>query len=410
MISLRSFLQPAPGKIREDFLGQLAELMKAQDNAVTILISLRDDFLDHFEQSSPTFWELARQGFADVSPDLEESDLRSIVQEPCSKVGLELEDGLVEAIVGDVLEVSPGEKPGTARCIVLPLLQSAMTRVWEKRHADGKITHKAYGDIGKLSGDLPIWAEQTFEKLSMDGLGPLARRILIDLVNLGDVSQKRPDTGRRMTMNALCHGEEEEKNAVHRVVQKLADARLLATSSEKQTQEVIVELIDDSLIQRWDKLRLWLDEDRGFLLWRRGAEKYAQEWMKATNGGQTVDEERLLSGQGLVEAERWLKERGRDLGNREKKYIQFSLDHREELRTQREKDQQEKEQNKRKIIKILAVFSIVTLIIAAYAFYLKDQTEKLGQEEIALLQPTIPARSGMFLMSSSTASCLQLNR
>lgn len=79
------FLAACPGKIREDFLGQLATLMKAQDLAVTILIALRDDFLDHFEQSDPTFRELALQGFADVSPDLEESDLRSIVQEPCER-------------------------------------------------------------------------------------------------------------------------------------------------------------------------------------------------------------------------------------------------------------------------------------------------------------------------------------
>jgi hypothetical protein len=78
----------------------------------------------------------------------------------------------------------------------------------------------------------------------MDGLGPLARRILIvDPVNLGDVGQKRPDTGRRMTMNALCHGEEEERNAVHRVLQKLGDARLLATSSDRLSHEVIVELM-----------------------------------------------------------------------------------------------------------------------------------------------------------------------
>ncbi len=380
------FLAACPGKIREDFLGQLATLMKAQDLAVTILIALRDDFLDHFEQSDPTFRELALQGFADVSPDLEESDLRSIVQEPCANVGLDLEDGLVDAIVGDVLEASPGEKTRTARCIVLPLLQSAMTRVWEKRHADGKITHKAYSDIGKLSGELPIWAEQTFEVLYIDGLGPLARRILIDLVNLGDTSQRLPNTGRRMTMNALCHGEEEERNAVHRVVQKLADARLLATSSEKQTHEVIVELIDDSLIERWDKLKQWLDEDRSFLIWRRDTERYAQEWTKATNGGKTADEERLLSGQGLVEAERWLKERGRDLGSSEKKYIQLSLDHREEMRVQREKDQREREQNKRKIIKILAVFSIVTLIFAAYAFYMKDLSEKKSLENLALYE------------------------
>ncbi len=59
------------------------------------------------------------------------------------------------------------------------------------------------------------------------------------------------------------------------MIKRLADARLVATSFDQQTKHETVEIIHDSLIREWGKLRQWLQEDRSFLTWKREMEKKA---------------------------------------------------------------------------------------------------------------------------------------
>ena len=64
-----------------------------------------------------------------------------------------------------------------------------------------------------------------------------------------------------------------EKDAARKVVKKLADARLVTTSYDQQTKFETAEIIHDSLIREWGRLRDWLREDRSFLAWDREIEK-----------------------------------------------------------------------------------------------------------------------------------------
>ena len=230
--------------------------------------------------------------------------------------GLHLEEGLTEVIINDVLESSREGSSRAGRSTVLPLLEFALTQLWERRE-QGLLTHQAYQSIGKVTGSLTSWADQVCRGLEKEGLGPIARRIFTDLVNLGDESQRLPDSRRQRRLADFLHDEndEKEREAVRRVVQRLADARLVTTSLDKG--EETVQIIHDSLIREWARLQRWLKKDRSFLAWERELEKDAREWRETSPGDVSGrDEGRLLRGRRLEEAERWHKERERDLERR----------------------------------------------------------------------------------------------
>jgi len=190
-------------------------------------------------------------------------------------VGLALEEGLAQVIINDVLESCREDGGGKAgRSTALPLLEFALTQVWERKD-QGFLTHKTYQSVGKVARSLTAWADEVCRSLEKDGLSQLTRRIFTDLVNLGDEGQRLPDSRRRRLLDHLCN-QQAEREPVHSIVQRLADARLVTTSTDKG--RVTVEIIHDSLIREWARLQRWLKKDRSFLSWERELEKDAREW------------------------------------------------------------------------------------------------------------------------------------
>jgi WD40 repeat protein len=366
------FLATCPPHLRQDFWDQLSNLLQAEEIPVIVMIVMRDDFFSSLAQQAPSaLFEWIEHGFVHISSNLEADEIKEIVQEPARKVGLHFEEGLADVIVNDVLASSSENGGRAGRSTVLPLLEFALTQLWE-RQKEGFLTHNAYNAIGKVTGGLTLWADKAYRALKIEGYGLLARRILTDLVNLSD-EQQRPDSKRRRSLDELSRVEG-ERESVHKIVQRLADARLVTTSSEKGS--VNVEIIHDSLIKEWKKLRNWLKEDRSFLAWDRDAEKDAQEWIGTFPEIESRrDEGKLLRGLDLNEAEKWLKEREKDLSQPERDYIHASIRLRDE-----------EHQRRRRNMQVLAAISIVALVFAGFAGYQWDRSENQKQEAFALYQ------------------------
>ncbi|MBN1236651.1 MAG: trypsin-like peptidase domain-containing protein, partial [Methanotrichaceae archaeon] len=377
------FLVTCPAEVRRRFWEGLKDLLDS-DIEVTVLAVMRDDFYSRFAgDAPPSVLAWTQRGFFQVGSNLEYEELREIIQQPARRVGLHLEEGLTEVIINDVLESCREEGKKAGRSTVLPLLEFALTQLWERRE-QGLLTHQAYQSIGKVTGSLTAWADQVCWALEKEGLGPVARRIFTDLVNLGDESQRLPDSRRQRRMADLLHDEndEKEKESVQKVVQRLADARLVTTSLDKG--EETVQIIHDSLIREWARLQRWLKKDRSFLAWERELERDAREW-KETSAGDVSgrDEGRLLRGRRLEEAEGWHKEREKDLGEVEREFISASLGLRGREKEKEEKARAEKERTRRRYMNILALFSIIALLFAGVAYIQKEQADAKTEEALA---------------------------
>src|SRR5260370_217084 len=324
-------LTACPEALRQKFIAQLTCLLGAP-LPITVVMVMRDDFYDQFvRQETLVEWLERSQGPVNVPQTLKPAEVTAIVQKPAEAVGLRFEDGLVEIIVKDAMEAAalPADEGRAARSTILPLLEFALTQLWERRK-NGMLTRDAYTAIDGVTGGLTQWADRVFYGLENEEKRRKARRIFTDLVHIGDESQGLPDSRRRMSLVLLCR-DESELEEVNQVVQQLVSARLLVTSYDMQSKQDMVEIIHDALLSEWGQLKQMLQEDRSFLAWHQELERRVRAWVetKPDDPGK-CDEYKLFGGPDLKEAIQWLIDRPRDLSQAERDFIQASRERQEQ--------------------------------------------------------------------------------
>jgi WD40 repeat protein len=336
-------LTTCPEALRQEFVSQLTSLLAAS-LPITIILVMRDDFYDQFvRQETLVEWLERSQGPVNVPQTLRQAEVIAIVQKPAEAVGLRFEDGLIEIIVKDAMETTAltSDEGVVTRSSNLPLLEFALTQLWERRE-NGMLLRNVYATIGGVTGGLMQWADEVYYGLENKEKKRKARRIFTDLVHIGDEKQGLPDSRRRMSLNLLCR-DEREVEEVHQVVQQLASARLLVTSYDVQSKQEMVEIIHDALLLKWGMLKHWLQEDRSFLIWHQELETRVRSWVE-TNPEDPIrrDEYKLFGGPDLNVALKWLVDRSSDLSQVERDFVQDSQkrqEQEEQLRKLYEKQQ-----------------------------------------------------------------------
>ncbi|MDQ5854132.1 MAG: protein kinase [Chloroflexota bacterium] len=248
---------------RLHFLNSLVAAVSEPHSRLWVIITLRADFFDR-PLLYPTFGEVIRQRTAPVvalSPD----ELRRAIVGPAARAGLNLEPGLVTAIVTEV-----GAQPGA-----LPLLQYALTELVERR--DGRtLTLAAYRASGGVPGALARRADELFAGLTTPEQRA-THRLFLRLVALGEGSENTRRRVRRSEVASLADGPQ-----IDTVLETYARHRLLTFDHDAETREPTVELAHEALLHAWSRLRHWLIEDREGLRLQRRLTDAAQVWA-ATN-------------------------------------------------------------------------------------------------------------------------------
>jgi WD40 repeat protein/DNA-binding SARP family transcriptional activator len=322
---------------------------------ISLVLNLRADF---FSQA------LLHRPIADAMQDslvvlgpMNREEFTRAIEKPAQLQGIGFEAGLIERILDDLAD-EPGD---------LPLLQFALTSLWD--HVAGMLlTHQAYDDVGRVQGALARYADQTLAALTPEEQ-EVARRVFVQLVHPGEGTE---DTRRIATNQEL--GEENWALA-----QQLADLRLVVTGRDAAGRET-AELIHEALIRGWGQLRGWMSEDRIFRVWQEGLRAALRAWETTDR-----DQDALLRGLRLAEAEGWLADRGGDLSLAEVEFIQVSIDFWEQLQVEQEADRLARERLRRTITVGLGVGLIITLFLAAFAvFQLQIASRERDTAQVAL--------------------------
>ncbi len=270
---------------------------------LTIMLTLRADFYGKAISVSRELSDAIQQGIVNIGY-VKREELRRAIVKPAESVGLQFEDGLVDRIL-DNLEDEPGN---------LPLLEFALTELWEKRQGN-RVTNQLYEDIGGVGGSLGKRAEEVFTSLSPAQQG-LALRAFTRLVRVAAASEEGADTRQRVNLQDF-------NDVTQNVMQEFVKARLLVTNRNEATNEEIVEVAHEAIIKNWDSLKDVLSNDREFLLWRQRLNFLLTEWQRVQK---ETGKERdgLLSGHQLNEATRWGKSRHDELNAQESAFIRKS--------------------------------------------------------------------------------------
>ena len=334
---------------RQAFLDQILAAV-SEDLQFTVVLTLRADFYGQVLSSRP--FSDALQG-ADIKlGPMNRQELQDVIVKPAENFGVQLEPGLTRRIIDEVVE-----EPGS-----LPLLEFALTQLWDKRNNDW-MAHAAYNEIGGVKAALARYADEVYEQLSPEDQQQ-AQRIFIQLV--------RPGEGTEDTRRIATRAEVGEDN--WDLVRRLADARLVVTGrAEKSTQDSLpedgkttkieseetVEVIHEALIREWEQLRNWMNANRDFRSWQERLKFELHQW-EATER----DHGALLRGAPLATAEDWMQKRQSELNSLEKDYIQQSLDTQRREKTERERIQAERLRLQRRAIWGLTGGLAVSLLLA----------------------------------------------
>jgi len=282
---------------RRAFIDNLMHAATTPLGRTLVILAMRADFYGRCAEHEELATAIA--GRQVLVGALSETELREAIVQPAQKIGMEFETGLVDLLLADV----KGEAGA------LPLLQYALTELWEQRRGN-KLSIDAYHEMKGVRGALTARAEAEFDGFE-DALADKAKSLLCRLVQVGDGV---PDTRRRVPFNR------ESDPEIGSIIDRLVDARLLVTNYDESTQQDVVEVAHEALIHHWKRLREWLETDRAFFHAHARLADAERDWR---DDGKLPD--RLVpAGRPLKEAADVLRTRRGDLDDAVVGYIEAS--------------------------------------------------------------------------------------
>ena len=365
--------------VRLAFVDRLIELAQTPEPRNTVILTMRTDFESQL-QLTPKLQPAFEEARLAVTP-MSAGDLRAAIEKPAQRVGLKFEEGVVEALLKDIV----GEPAA------LPLLQFTLLKLWEQRDRN-YISWEAYRRVGGGRLALARAADAFY-----DGLIPedqvAAKRILLRMA--------RPGTGLEVTNNRIpvdtLYTAGEARDRVDRVLDKLIQARLVRRSGEQ------IEIAHEALIRNWPRLVEWLDEERDRLRRRLRLAAAAEQWREKGR-----DPTALRRGVLLQEAKGF-----DDLNDLEKEFVAASeaaeeeerqkevrrvqqLLEAEQQRAESERLRAESERRSNRILRVLSAALAVATLIALVSMTIA-------------LRSAGTARSGELAVRSLVADEIDLN-
>jgi WD40 repeat protein len=259
------------------------------------IATLRSDCLGHLSDVK-SFSHFTENGGVYVLPQPTPSEIRSMIRRPARLAGVHYEQQtdsgatLSDRILRDVPRGSSG----------LPLLQFTLRKLYDERSASGSLTYRAYTSLGGLLGCVAAHAESVFSELAVHEQQVFAV-VFRELV--------RVSTDDRLPARQRCRLLVFDGNtAAMGLVQALISARLLVRDDEHGVSAV--ELVHESLLQTWPRLRDWLSVEGELLRKRLRLLEACERWSQSHRTpdlllprGTALDEANEVLSAGLLSAE-----------------------------------------------------------------------------------------------------------
>jgi WD40 repeat protein/DNA-binding CsgD family transcriptional regulator len=336
-------------KQRICFLKLISNSITQLHRRVWVMIALRADYYDR-PLMTPVISELFRERTEVVTP-LTADELAQAICMPAKQAGVQIESGLVEAMVEEV-----SERPG-----LLPLMQYSLTELFE-RHQNSIMTLADYYQIGGIRGALTQRAHVLYE--SLNGVQQaLLRQIFLRLVRLGTDAEVLRRRVRRSELRDLV----KDSQAVDELIDELAQYRLITLDYDPASDCGTVEIAHEALIREWEQLRDWLDDSRIDIRQQRLLAAAASDWREAKR-----DSSYLLSGTHLLQFQSWAQESQIELGPAEREFLTTSV------------NEKQHDDRQRRLIRnlVFSAVAIVAIVMSALAVIALDREQQAQEARI----------------------------
>jgi formylglycine-generating enzyme required for sulfatase activity len=248
---------------RDCFIGNLLQAASDAAGPVSVVLTLRSDFLGETQSSEDLNRAIAENG--EIIPAMGRAELRLAIAKPAENAGHPFKDALVNNLVEQTRD----------REGALPLLQFALTRLWAGM-ADGQQPADTLEEINGVGGALAKEARRLYNNLPAEDQ-TIARRAFLGMVNLGEGIK---DTRRRVSLDQVVAAGE-DRARVKKVLEIFSgrNARLITLSGAEGAGGVqTAEMTHEALLEHWRDLKDWLRKTRDDMRLHRRLELAAKNW------------------------------------------------------------------------------------------------------------------------------------
>jgi hypothetical protein len=340
---------------RKAFIENLVDAAADSSVRVSVIVTLRSDFLGETQRHPVLNQLVAQHGL--IIPAMTADELQQAIAKPAELANHPLDEATVNLLVQEA----------EGREGALPLLQFALTRIWEglTQGIEPAVTLKQIGGIG---GALAGEAQRIFDNLSPEEK-EIARRVFLGLIQLGEGAK---DTRRRAAFAGLV-SHKDNPEQVKQVIGKFAarDVRLITLSSALEAGET-AEVTHEALFEHWRQLDQWLDSSRSDIRFGRRLEEAAKAWKEHGR-----KEGSLWRPPDLDLLQRYHQRAGNDMTPLHLEFFNASVD--------AEEDRKQEQKRQRQLwIGVLSTGFVFMTTIASFAVYQWQGSERGLIEQTAL--------------------------
>ena len=251
---------------------------------IIIIISMRSDFYNRFSLYEELSQIKEKCEVIDL-PVMGAMEIAEIIEEPAKKAGLKWEIdekgvGLNRYIIKEATAIKD-----------LPLIEFALSEMYEARNTNDVLTKEAYEQIGGIKGSILKYANNCYMQLTEK-----EKEVFNDLLGfvIAESSSHKETYVRKTSLR-----EDLEKSETHKIViEKMLKARLFISGKDNHGKPTIT-ITHEILLKSWDVVAQWIEKEKAFIVSNNHYEQIARHWH--SNGMKKQD---LIRGRSsLLEAE-----------------------------------------------------------------------------------------------------------
>lgn len=273
-------------------------LTEAAGPNLKVIMTVRADYYGRtIEFPMPA--RAAERAQVNITP-MNADELHEAIERPAAMLFRNFQPGLVETMVNDVIE-----RPGD-----LPLLQFALTELWDADHAGGLLTRSSYERLGRdtddptgaatqpgVRGVIIRRAEQYYRGLT-DVERQICEEIFLDLViapPAGPSVASVRDISRRAPQNQIPPEAQD-------LARRMSESFLITASVDPLTNEPTIEVAHEALIRSWPRLREWVTRNKLFTLWYQSEFAHGfDKWMRSIHARTNLERSAAV----LTDMKKW---------------------------------------------------------------------------------------------------------
>ncbi|MDF1575142.1 MAG: hypothetical protein P1P86_08145 [Bacteroidales bacterium] len=254
------FTWPSIGKKRrsgkspdaQQFINHLMRMVDEEEPRIFLMLSIRSEFLDYCSSFRGLTEHLNKSKY--LLPRMSRDNLKEAILEPLHVASIEAESGFEDYLLNELEDVEPQ----------LPLLQNALKQTWvqwkKRGKADQPLTLDDYQAGGTIRGGLSRDLENIYHSMEFYQK-EICERIF---KTIAYKTGRQEVFSRRTSLGSIARIAKCSVDRILEVVdifEKAGHPFLSNKLSETMSSETRIELPHESLINIWDRLHQWVEEE-----------------------------------------------------------------------------------------------------------------------------------------------------